>query len=308
LAAPLVDAGGILGLIALCSRASVRRFSENDLELLVSLASAAALRVRNVELAEEAAARKVFEHELAIAHDMQMSMLPRELPARPEIALAARLQPARSIGGDLYDFVEDDGRLWFIVADVAGKSVAAALYMAVAKTLFRATIAGSAGVADVVSRMNRELSRDNERLTFVTAIVGCLELASGRLALVDAGHNPALLIAPDGRISTPDLTKCVALGVVEDYPFTESHLTLAPGTTLVLYTDGATDARNSTGEQFGSDRLDQAFASASRMAPDALVQHVAATVERFEAGAPPEDDLTLLALQYRGKQGSTQNS
>ena len=301
LAAPLVDAGGILGLIALCSRASVRRFSENDLDLLVSLASAAALRVRNVELAEEAAARKVFEHELSIAHDLQMSMLPHDLPACPEVLLAARLQPARSVGGDLYDFVEDDGRLWFIVADVAGKSVAAALYMAVAKTLFRATIAGSAGVADVVSRMNRELSRDNERMTFVTAIVGCLELSSGKVAIVDAGHNPAVLISPAGAMTAPDLTKCPALGVVADYPYAESRVELTPGTTLVLYTDGATDARNAAGEQFGSDRLDRAFASAARMAPDALVSHVAAAVERFEAGAPPEDDLTLLALQYRGK-------
>ena len=305
LAAPLVDATGTLGLIALCSRASVRRFSDNDLELLVSLASAASLRVRNVELAEEAAARKVFEHELEIAHDLQMSMLPRELPARPEIALAARLQAARSVGGDLYDFVEDEGRLWFIVADVAGKSVAAALYMAVAKTLFRATITGSANVADVASRMNHELSRDNERMTFVTAIVGCLDLSSGRLALVDAGHNPAVLISPAGAITTPALTKCVALGVVADYPYAESHLDLAPGTTLLLYTDGATDARNAAGEEFGSDRLDRAFASAARMTPDAIVSHVAAAVERFEAGAPPEDDLTLLALQYRGKQGSS---
>ena len=305
LAAPFVDAAGILGLIALCSRASVRRFSENDLELLVSLASAAALRVRNVALAEEAAARKVFEHELAIAHDLQMSMLPRALPARPEIALAARLQPARSIGGDLYDFVEEGTRLWFIVADVAGKSVAAALYMAVAKTLFRASIAGSANVADVASRMNHELSRDNERMTFVTAIVGCLDLASGAVALVDAGHNPVVLISPVGAITAPGLTKCPALGVVADYPYSESHVELAPGTTLVLYTDGATDARNASGEQFGSDRLDRAFASAARMAPDAIVSHVAAAVERFEAGAPPEDDLTLLALQYRGKQGSS---
>jgi len=305
LAAPLVDAAGTLGLIALCSRASVRRFSENDLELLVSLASAAALRVRNVALAEEAAARKVFERELSIAHDLQMSMLPRDLPTRPEIALAARLQPARSVGGDLYDFVEDDGRLWFIVADVAGKSVAAALYMAVAKTLFRATIAGSASVADVVTRMNHELSRDNERLTFVTAIVGCLDLATGRLALVDAGHNPAVLMSPDGTTTTPELTKCAALGVVADYPYTESHLDLRPGTTLVLYTDGATDARNGAGEQFGDARLSRAFAAAAKMSPDEIVKHVARTVERFEAGAPPEDDLTLLALQYRGQQGST---
>lgn len=305
LAAPLVDAAGTLGLIALCSRANVRRFSEHDLELLVSLASAAALRVRNVALAEEAAARKVFERELSIAHDLQMSMLPRELPARPEIALAARLQPARSVGGDLYDFVEDHGRLWFIVGDVAGKSVAAALYMAVAKTLFRATIAGSASVADMVTRMNRELSRDNERLTFVTALVGCLELATGKLAIVDAGHNPAVLLSPDGKMTTAELTKCAALGVVADYPYVESDLDLRPGTTLVLYTDGATDARNAAGEQFGSERLDCAFAAAARMTPDEIVKHVAATVERFEAGAPPEDDLTLLALQYRGQQRSS---
>jgi serine phosphatase RsbU (regulator of sigma subunit) len=142
-------------------------------------------------------------------------------------------------------------------------------------------------------------------MTFVTAIVGCLELSSGKVAIVDAGHNPAVLISPAGAMTAPDLTKCPALGVVADYAYAESHVELTPGTTLVLYTDGATDARNAAGEQFGSDRLDRAFASAARMAPDALVSHVAAAVERFEAGAPPEDDLTLLALQYRGKQGST---
>ncbi|HZW72436.1 MAG TPA: FHA domain-containing protein, partial [Caldimonas sp.] len=119
LAAPLVDGAGTLGLIALCSRATVRRFAEHDLDLLVSLASAASLRVRNVELSEAAAARKVLDHELEIAHDLQMSMLPRDWPTRPEIALAARLQPARSIGGDLYDFELEGNSLWFIVADVA---------------------------------------------------------------------------------------------------------------------------------------------------------------------------------------------
>jgi len=300
LAAPLADASGTIGLIALCSRAAVRRFSEQDLDMLVSLASAAALRVRNVALAEEAAARKVLEHELSIAHEMQMAMLPRDIPERPEIALAARLQPARSVGGDLYDFVLDDGRLWFIVADVAGKSVAAALYMAVAKTLFRATAIGATRVADVAARMNRELSRDNERQTFVTALVGCLSLATGEVALVDAGHNPAVLIGPDGALSTPSLTKCVALGVVEDYPFVETRLTLARGATLILYTDGATDARNGAGEQFGVDRLMQAFAAGAGQPPDAIVNHITSSVVRFEAGAPPEDDLTLLAIAYKG--------
>ena len=120
---------------------------ELDLYLLESLASAAALRVRNIALTEEAAARKVLERELALAHDMQMSMLPRRMPDRAEIEVAATLKPARSVGGDLWDLVLHDDRLWFIVADVSGKGIGAALYMAVTKTLFRAMIQGDPGLA-----------------------------------------------------------------------------------------------------------------------------------------------------------------
>jgi sigma-B regulation protein RsbU (phosphoserine phosphatase) len=299
-AAPLVDAEGTLGLITLASRASVRRFSEQDLDLLVSLAGAAALRVRNVGLMEEAAARKVFEHELAIAHEMQMAMLPRTVPERPEISVAATLEPARSVGGDLYDFVLAGDELWFIVADVAGKSVAAALYMAVAKTLFRATVEAGARVGEVVARMNRELARDNERMIFVTALVGCVAVATGDVTLVDAGHNPPVVIDPAGIAAEPPLTKCIALGVVDDAVFAESHVRLAAGSTLVIYTDGATDARNTGGEMFGAERLAAAIAAAGASTPDMLVHHVAATVGAFAAGAPPEDDLTLLAVHYRG--------
>ncbi len=302
LAAPLVDASGTLGLIALCSRANVRRFSESDLDLLVSLASAAALRVRNVALAEEAAARRVLEHELSIAHDLQMSMLPRELPSRPDLALAARLQPAREIGGDLYDFVLHGDSLWFIVADVAGKSIAAALYMAVAKTLFRAmTGVGDTTVADMARRMNDELARDNERITFVTAIVGRLDLATGDLTIVDAGHTPVMVIGPSGRVAQLEIPKGVAFGVVPDLVYIEGGRRLVPGTTVVIYTDGATDARNAAGDQFGVDRLDRAIADAATGSPDHIVRHVTTTVERFEAGAPAEDDLTLLAIRYQGR-------
>jgi serine phosphatase RsbU (regulator of sigma subunit) len=300
LAAPLTDAAGTIGLIALCSRASVRQFSDQDLDMLMSLASAAVLRVRNVALAEEAAARKVLEHELAIAHDIQMAMLPRDWPDRPEVALAARLQPAQSVGGDLYDFVLDGDRLWFIVGDVAGKGVAAALYMAVAKTLFRATTAGATCVEDVVARMNRELSRDNERQTFVTAVIGSLDLTSGDVSMIDAGHMPVVVAGADGRILTPVLTKCLTLGVLADHAYVESRLRLTPGATLFLYTDGVTDARNGSGVQFGADRLLQAIAAGAGQGPDAIVNGVARAIGRFESGGPPEDDVTMLAVQYRG--------
>jgi serine phosphatase RsbU (regulator of sigma subunit)/pSer/pThr/pTyr-binding forkhead associated (FHA) protein len=301
LAAPMTDADGIIGMIALSSRAAVRQFSQQDLEMLESLASAASLRVRNVALAEEAAERKVLERELALAHDMQMSMLPRCFPDRQEIDLAASLTPARSVGGDLYDFVVAGDRLWFIVGDVSGKGVAASLYMAVTKTLFRAMVQiEGIDLAGVLGRMNRELCRDNDQMLFVTALVGHLALLTGEVTLGDAGHNPAVLISPAGTLSQPRVPKSIAFGVLEDAVYTEGRFTLERDATLLLYTDGATDARNPAGDIFGDAALEDAIATASKRTAAALVNAVIERVEAFSAGAPPEDDLTLLAIRYRG--------
>ena len=297
-AAPIVDAEGTLGLIALCSRIAVRQFQPPDLDMLVSIASAAALRVRNVALADDLAARRVVERELELAHEVQMAMLPRAMPLCPGLAVAAQLKPARSVGGDLYDVRLDGDRLWFIVADVAGKSIAAALYMAIARALFRAAAGGGATLTGVVTRMNEELARDNERMMFVTALVGCLDLRTSELGLVDAGHNTAMLAA-DGRAEDlQDVPKGTALGVIENAEYRQATFALPPGATLVLYTDGLTDARAANGEMFGEARLRAAIAAAATGTPAALVSTVFGAIERFAAGAPPEDDLTLLALRY----------
>lgn len=296
-AAPIVDAEGTLGLITLTSRIAVRQFAQPDLDMLVSIASAAALRVRNVALADELAARLVVEHELAVAHDVQMDMLPRRMPSHPGLAVAAQLKPAHSVGGDLYDVALDGDRLWFIVADVAGKSIAAALYMAIARTLFRATVRGATDVADVAARMNQELARDNERLMFVTAAIGCLDLRDGSVTLIDAGHNPVLLAGSDGVQEVSGVPKGPALGVMEGIPYAGGGFVLDPATTLVLYTDGVTDARATSGEMFGDLRLRQTIATGA-MAPEQLVATLMDAVDRFGAGAPPDDDITVLALRY----------
>jgi sigma-B regulation protein RsbU (phosphoserine phosphatase) len=302
-AAPLVDAEGTLGLITLCSRIAVRQFAQADLDVLVSIASAVALRVRNVALADELAARRVIEHELALAHDVQMAMLPRPLPLGPEVSVGAQLHPARSVGGDLYDFVVDGDRLWFIVADVAGKSIAAALYMAIVRTLFRAVARGDERVEHVVGRMNQELARDNESLMFVTAAIGCLDVRTGRVHLVDAGHTPAVIGGTGPELSVAAVPKGMALGVVADAAYTSARFTLDPGAMLVLYTDGLTDARDASGTMFGEDRLHQAIAARCAGTPASLVAWVIGKVEYFAAGAAPEDDLTLLAIQYYGSYG-----
>lgn len=304
LAAPLIDAGGCVGMVAIYSRAHVRRFGEEDLDLLVSLASAAALRIRNVALGEEAAARRVQDRELALAHDIQMAMLPRRMPERAEIDMAATLIPARAVGGDLYDFLLIDDALWFVIADAAGKGVSAALFMAVTRTLFRAVAHGSATVSAVTARMNAELARDNERQFFVTALVGRIELASGTLSWCSAGHPLPLRAAQGGAPAClQEMAAGISLGIVEDATYHESTVQLSPGDVLLLFTDGVTEAINGTGELFSDARLSRAFGDNASGPVTEIVDRIVDAVTLFAEGAPQEDDITVLALRYRGVEG-----
>ena len=299
LAAPFTDAEGCVGMVAVYSRTSVRRFGEEDLELLVSLASAAALRIRNVELAEAAASRRVQDRELALAHDIQMAMLPRAMPDRPEIEMAAALIPARSVGGDLYDFLVTGDTLWFIVADAAGKGVSAALFMAVTRTLFRAIAQPDARVASVVERMNAELARENDQQCFVTAVVARLALGSGELTYCNAGHPPMLRASRQG-ITPLDDEGGMALGVVAQATYRELRTTLEAGDVLLVFTDGVTEAINGAAELFTDARLVEEFRGCAAGSATGIVERVVSAVNAFAAAAPQEDDITVLALRYVG--------
>jgi serine phosphatase RsbU (regulator of sigma subunit) len=301
LAAPISDSAGCLGMVAIYSRAHVRRFGEEDLELLVSLAAAAALRIRNVALAEEAAARRVQDRELALAHDIQMAMLPRQMPERRDLEMAATLLPARAVGGDLYDFLLMDDALWFIVADAAGKGVSAALFMAVTRTLFRAVAHSEATASSVVARMNTELARDNERQFFVTTLVGRLDLSSGMLSYSNAGHSPPLRMSASGTVEPLAAVESgIALGILEDATYEEGHVRLRPGDVLLLFTDGVTEAVNSGGELFSDARLQTALASSAALPINEIVTRLVGEVNTFATGTPQEDDITVLALRYHG--------
>ena len=298
-AAPIVDAEGPFGLITMCSRIAVRQFSQQDLDLLVTIATAAGLRIRNVALADELASRRILEHELQVAHDVQMAMLPRAMPVAPGLDVAATLKPAHSVGGDLYDLFVADNRLWFIVGDVAGKSIPAALYMAIARALFRATAGVAGDVADVGRRMNDELVRDNEQMMFVTAGIGALDLTTGRLSLVDAGHLPPLIVEAGGSRELETGVKGPALGVLAGVSYTAAHIDLPSNALLLLYTDGVTEARSPGGDLFGNARLHAALRESSGVSAAGAVRGVVAAVDRFAAGAPQEDDITMLALRWR---------
>ena len=300
LAAPIGDVEGCLGMVAIYSRAGVRRFGEEDLELLVSLAAAAALRIRNIGLVEEAASRRVLDRELALAHEIQLAMLPRRMPERAEVDIAATLLPARAVGGDLYDFQLIDDQLWFTIADAAGKGVSAALYMAVTRTLFRGLVSREATVGEMLHRMNEELARDNDAQFFVTAFVGCLDLATGTVTYATAGHPPPLRRSAVG-IEALAVAPGISLGILPGAAYHPARVTLATGDCLLLFSDGVTEAIDSRGRLFGDQRLLEIGRAGGDEPAQATVDRVIAALNEFSAGTSQEDDITLLVIRYRGR-------
>ncbi len=254
------------------------------------------LRQYIAQLTETTAAKERMAGELAAAHDLQMAMLPRQLPAIAGLDLAGLCCPAREVGGDLYDArLLDDGRLFFMIGDVSGKGVPAALYMAITVSLARAIVQeGETGPAELLGRINRELARENDTSMFVTLFCGILDLASGELRYANAGHNPPVLISPDGSARLQPTLPGLVAGCLDDYGYTEGRLDLAPGTSLLLYTDGVTEALNPALELFGEERL-LAAARGPQSAARTLTK-LQQAVKNFAAGADQADDITLLAI------------
>jgi sigma-B regulation protein RsbU (phosphoserine phosphatase) len=258
------------------------------------------------EVAESAAERQKITSELNIAREIQMNILPQTMPdlsGQAGYALHAHIEPAREIGGDFYDFFPLDGtRLCFVIADVSGKGVPAALFMAMSMTLLKATAREGFSPEKILSRVNDELSRDNDVNMFVTVFCGILDIATGEVAFANAGHNYPLVMKPDD-VTWLKTVNGPALGVLEGAAYRLESLTLGRGETLFLYTDGVTEAMNAGEELFGDERLLQCLRSFPGTSPREVTETVIETVRNFAAGAPQSDDITVMALEYTGLQG-----
>jgi sigma-B regulation protein RsbU (phosphoserine phosphatase) len=256
-------------------------------------------------MAAEIEAKQQRRNEMHAAAEIQQSILPRPLArdgALAAVDLYAEMHPARDIGGDFYDFFPiGDDSLAVTVADVSGKGIPAALFMAVSRTVLRnIEISGEDGddMAARIERANRLLSAENATAMFVTAFHGVLDLASGALRYCNAGHNPPYLLRANGGSERLPATG-VPFGVDGDLPYRLAETTLRPGDTLFLYSDGITEAFNSKDEEFGAARLEAALAAARGQNAAALVGNVLAATTAFVAGAEQSDDITALALVYR---------
>ncbi len=256
------------------------------------------------DLTETTRARERIESELKIARSIQMNFLPKRFPPFPErreFDIFAVLEPAKEVGGDLYDFFFlDDDHLFFSIGDVSDKGVPAALFMAVTKTLMKGIAEQRFDLSEVLARVNVELCQGNESSMFVTLFCAVLDLRDGRLCFSNAGHNPPLLLRPDQDGQWLALPPGLVLGGMEEAVYQTRELVLEPGDRLLLYTDGVTEAMNSEKKLFSEAGL---LAQTGSEAPGdirILVTEVLESVHRFSAGAPQSDDITLLALVYNG--------
>ncbi|WP_051356748.1 SpoIIE family protein phosphatase [Azorhizobium doebereinerae] len=242
------------------------------------------------------------QQELEIAAQVQLAILPKEFPPNPRIAVHGHMTPAREVGGDFYDyFLIDDQTLGFVVADVSGKGVPAALFMAISRTLLRSTALFERSPSSSVRRLNDLLALENEQMLFVTLFYGVIDLESGKVSYVNAGHNLPYKITQANAVSIVPSTRGMAVAVMEGFVYQEGELTLSPGDTLFLYTDGVTEAFDVDGNAYGDDRLAHLLTEdAAHWPVPETPQRVLASVRAFERGAPQADDITCLTLRYFG--------
>ena len=252
------------------------------------------------ELTETTAQKAAMDNELGVASKIQMSMLPMTWPAFPErsdLDIFGSLTPAKAVGGDLYDFRLRDGKLFFCIGDVSGKGVPASLVMAVMSSLFRTLSASIDSPEKILSSINSSMSVRNESLMFVTLFVGALDLSTGELKYSNAGHNIPVLISSKGPHML-EVDSNVPIGIAADWQYSLQSMTLAPGTTLFLYTDGLTEATASGGLLFKEERVLEHLSDLDdNISAKEIVSHMLDAVGEFVGDAEQSDDLTMLVLK-----------
>ena len=245
------------------------------------------------------------ESELRLARDIQMGMLRRAdpwFPERRDFSISARIEPARLVGGDFYDaFLLDQDHLVLALGDVAGKGISAALFMVRALTLLRSPAAHWVSLSKTLEDANRELAENNELSMFLTLFMGVLDLRTGELDYINCSHPRPLIRSPGGAVSYCDVEPGIMLGVFADAEGGAGRLVLPPGATLLLYSDGVTDSEDSGQRRLGARGLLEAVTVAGTDNTGALIQTIADTISRHAGEAEQADDITLLAITYRGR-------
>ena len=294
----VIDRTDELGSLArVFSDMTVQVFNrEEQLETMV------AARTRELQTSNQ---RLQIAHE-AIKQDLSMAKVVQEALVREgdaefgAFSVSARMTPAQQIGGDFVEFTDaSGGQLSFVLGDVSGKGVAAALFMAASQSAVMGAFAEHTGISTIANEANRRLCQQNPMGLFVTCVLGVLDVESGRLDYVCAGHEPAYLVGADDDRRALPMTQGLAMGLMDDFEYASGSEVIGPGETLFIYTDGLTDAVNLGGELFGKERLEATLDGAARRPSAEIVDHTWNEIGTFSTGAAAADDMTCLVLRRR---------
>ena len=306
--------GQVMSIADATGSASTALTRESDSLAMTALAfhkMSDRVQSQNQSLREALAAKNAFialQRELDIAARVQLSLLPDTVPLSDTVDMSGIMRPAKEVGGDFYDFFRlDQHRIGVVVADVSGKGVPAALFMVMARTLMRAIAVRHVDApGQVLAWVNDFLEQNNSEELFVTLFYGVLNDRNGSFVYANGGHNPPILV--DGAGANPlETTGGVALGMFDGLDYADGHVVMEPGSRLVLFSDGVTEAFNDRDEAFGDDRLlDTTRALSVDQGPDRDVTDIVAAVDEFAGEAPQFDDITCVVLIYKGRtlQGS----
>ena len=255
------------------------------------------------DLRATTAQKASMESELKVAHDIQMSMLPKTFPPYPErndLDIFGSLTPAKGVGGDLFDFYIRDEQLFFCIGDVSGKGIPASLYMAVTRSLFRNISQHVSKPEQIINALNQAQSEGNDTNMFVTLFVGVLDLKTGRLCYCNAGHDSPLLLGSKVTILPCECN--LPIGVITDFTFEQQEITLKRPTTIFLFTDGLNEAENIDHAQFGDERIEkiaESMVADGLLEPIQVIRHMTDAVHTFVGIAEQSDDLTMLAIEIK---------
>ena len=296
LCVPLQFKGNIIGVIYVDNRLQIGLFTSADLELLTAIAASAAVAIENARLYQVAIEKGRMERELQMAREVQASLLPRQTPQLPGWEFAAFWQPARQVAGDFYDFIPGE-RLGLVIADVSDKGMPAALFMALVRSIVRASVAQALAPAQEISQANRLICADSLNSMFVTLFYAQLDPAAGELVYVNAGHNPPLLLRA-GRGELIELTRTgMVLGLFDTVRYDQRSVQLDSGDLLLLYTDGVTDALDEQGQAFGIERVRRLIVQHRNATAAELSSALDRAVTEFSGAAAHFDDITVLVAK-----------
>ncbi len=301
LCVPLTLKDTVWGVVYVDNRLQRGLFVKDDLELVSAIASSAAVAVENARLYQVAVEKGRMERELQMAREVQSSLLPRETPQIPGWEFAARWRPAHEVAGDYYDFILDHrGQLGLVIGDVSDKGMHSALFMAVTRSIVRASVSQAPEPVEGIANANRLICADSVGRMFVTLFYALLKPEVGEITYVNAGHNPPLLYRQsraEQELLTELMPTGMALGILEDFSFEQRAVRLEPGDFMVLYTDGVTDAIRADGQRFGVERLRRVVQGNLLASATGMVTAVEDAVGNFSDSMAQFDDMALVVAK-----------